>query len=81
MLIAHPRVLDEPMRVRFTDFADDAILVKVHCYLNAESFPEFLEIAEKLNLNIMEVVEAQEASFALPGRMIYEATPQTIQSA
>lgn len=72
MLASHPRVLAEDgLRVRFTDFSSDAILVKVHSYVDATSIAEFLEIAENLNLRIMEIVESHSVSFALPGRMIY----------
>jgi MscS family membrane protein len=71
MLEEHARVLKDIIRVRFTNFESDAILIKVHCYVNSTEVSEFLEIAEELNLKIMEIVDAHSASFALPGRMIY----------
>ncbi len=71
MLEAHPRVLKDVVRVRFTDFRDDAILVKVHSYVNSTDVSEYSEIAEELNLKIMEIVEGHSAAFALPSRMVY----------
>ena len=71
MLQEHDRVYDEPLRVRFTDFDDDAILIKVHSFLRTTDFPESLEIAEDLNFRVMEIVQASGARFALPGKSIY----------
>ncbi|MCW8871589.1 MAG: mechanosensitive ion channel family protein [Xanthomonadales bacterium] len=71
LLQASERVHDEPLRVRFTDFDSDAVLVKVNSYLQTVDFSESLEIGEALNLRIMEIVEAAGARFALPGRSLY----------
>ncbi len=71
MLQEHDRVYDEPLRVRFTDFDDDAILIKVHSFLRTTDFPESLEIGEDLNFRVMKIVQASGARFALPGKSIY----------
>jgi len=71
LLQESPQLLDEPLRVRFTDFEADALLVKVHSYIDTTDFAESLSIAEDLNLGIMEVVEACGGRFALPGRALY----------
>lgn len=62
---------EEPLRVRFTDFDDDAILVKIHSFVKTTDFDEFLGIAEDINFQIMEIVKSAGASFALPGRAIF----------
>lgn len=64
------RVHDEPLRVRFTDFAEDAILIKLHAFIKTTNFSEFLAIAEDLNIGIMEIVETAGTRFALPGRAL-----------
>ena len=71
LLLESDRVHDEPLRVRFTDFDSDAVLLKVNAYLKTTDFAESLEIGEDLNLRIMEIVEAAGARFALPGRSLY----------
>jgi MscS family membrane protein len=63
-------VHDDGIRARFTDFAEDAILIKVHCFLKTTEFPQSLEYREELNLGIMKIVAAEGARFALPGRAI-----------
>lgn len=70
-LEADPDVHDEPVRVRFTDFDNDAILVKVHAFFNTTDYPQSLEYRERLNLAIMAIVEEEGARFALPGTSIY----------
>lgn len=70
MLEAHESVYPEPVRVRFTDFDTDAILIKVHSYLQTTDYTESLRIGEALNLSMMEIVQSVGARFALPGRSI-----------
>jgi MscS family membrane protein len=70
-LASHDKVYEEPLRVRFTDFADDCILIKVHSFVKTTDINEFLEVAEDLNFQIMESVRASGAAFALPGTSIY----------
>jgi len=71
MLEQHPQVHAEPLRVRLTDFDEDAILVKVHSFLKTIDFPESLEIGEDLNCRILELIHSAGARFALPGTSIY----------
>jgi MscS family membrane protein len=67
----HEQVYDDPIRVRFTDFDEDAILVKVHSFIKTTDFSEYLEVAEELNFQIMEIVHSSGTRFALPGKSIY----------
>ena len=67
----HEHVHDDPIRVRFTDFDNDAMLIKVHSFIRTTDFTEFLGIAEEINFQIMEIVKSAGTSFALPGRAIF----------
>jgi MscS family membrane protein len=67
----HELIDDDPLRVRFTDFHDDAVLIKVHSFVKTTDFNEFLEVAEEINFRIMEIVRSAGTSFALPGRSIF----------
>ena len=71
MLEQHERVHDEPIRTRFAEFDEDAILIKVHSFMKTTDFPESLEIGEDLNFRVMEIVHSSGAKFALPGKSIY----------
>ena len=76
----HERVDDEPLRVRLTDFDEDAILIKIHSFMNTTDYSESLGIGEELNFQIMDVIHSAGARFALPAKSIYmesgEATPR-----
>jgi len=71
LLTKNEQVHDEPVRVRLTDFDEDAILIKVHCFLKTTDYSESLEIGEQLNYQIMSIIEAAGARFALPGTTMY----------
>ena len=71
VLEQNEQVYDEPLRVRFTDFDSDAMLIKVHSFIKTTDFDEFLGIAEGINFQIMEIVKSAGTSFALPGRAIF----------
>ena len=72
MLVDDENVYEEPIRVRFTNFDDDAILIKVHAFLRTADYATSLVYRERLNLGIMAIVEEEGAHFALPGRSIYQ---------
>ncbi len=78
MLQEHEQVHNDPLRVRFTDFESDAVLIKVNGYVDTKVFSEFLGVAEELNFNIMKIVHSTGASFALPGRSLYLEDKDTI---
>ena len=74
----HELVHDDPIRVRLTDFDEDAILIKIHSFLKTTDFTESLEIGEDLNFRILEIIHSAGANFALPGKSVYmETSPET----
>ena len=70
VLNGHEKILEEPVRARLTDFDRDAVLIKVHSFVDTTEFTEFLRVAEELNLEIMKVVAREGARFALPGASV-----------
>ncbi|BFU96511.1 MAG: hypothetical protein NTNFB02_32330 [Nitrospira sp.] len=71
MLCGHPQVLTEPLRVRFIRFGEYSLDVEVFAYLEAASYDESLEIAEDLNLRIMDIVSEVGSDFAFPSEVQY----------
>jgi len=71
MLEQHERVYNDPIRARFAEFDEDAILIKIHSFMKTTVFAESLEIGEDLNFRVMEIVQDSGAKFALPGKSIY----------
>ncbi|HKL35973.1 MAG TPA: mechanosensitive ion channel family protein [Salegentibacter sp.] len=71
VLYAHPKVYEEPARIRFIGFGAHSLDLEVFAYLDARSYDEFLEIREDLMLRMMEVVDGSGTDFAFPSQTIY----------
>ena len=71
LLYAHPKVSPEPARVRFAGFGSSSLDLEVFAYVLARDFDEFLEVAEDLNLRIMDVIAAAGTGFAFPSQTVY----------
>ena len=66
LLAADDRVLEEGARVRLTTIGSEAMEIAIFAYLNTTDWPTFLELAEALNLRILEKLEALNVSLMLP---------------
>jgi MscS family membrane protein len=71
VLLAHPMVFHEVIRVRFAGFADSALEIEIFTFITTTDFTEFTAVREDLMLKMSEVVEAAGAEFAFPSRTIY----------
>jgi len=71
VLYQHPKVYEDPARVRFTGFAAHSLDIEIFAYLEARDFNEFLEIREDLMLRMMDVVDRSGTEFAFPSQTIY----------
>ena len=72
MLYAHPKVLEEPLHVRFRGFGDSSLNVQIFSYIGVTSYKESLEVAEDLNFRIMDLVTEAGSSFAVPAAIEYQ---------
>lgn len=72
MLYAHPKVLGEPLHVRFQGFGEYSLNLEVFAYINVTDYTESLEVAEDLNLRIMDIVAEAGSDFAFPAQIQYE---------
>ncbi len=71
LLSSHERVLEEGQRVRFNEIADDALKIEVFAYLDTTVWSEYLELAEELNLRILEIVSNAGTSLSLPASTLH----------
>ena len=71
MLYAHPKVDSASARIRFAGFGSSSLDLEVFSYVIVTDYGEYLEVAEDLNLRIMDIVAAAGSSFALPSQMTY----------
>ena len=70
LLANDDRVMKDNYRARFKEIADDALLIEIYAYLRTTNWPEFLEMAEDLNMAILDIVAASGTSLALPAQTL-----------
>ena len=59
------------LAVRVDKFSDSSIDMYVRCFTKTNSWNEWLKVKEKLAIEIKQIVEKNEASFAFPSQSIY----------
>jgi len=57
--------------VRVEKFSDSSIDMRVRCFTASNSFSMWLEVKEKLAIEIKQIVEGNSAAFAFPSQSIY----------
>lgn len=73
---------DTTIMVNFTDFQDSALGIFCYFFTNTTNWQEYLIIRERMNLNIMRIVEKNRASFAFPSQSVYiESLPNNTEEA
>ena len=73
LLLAHPKVASEPLRVRFNGFGAHSLDIEIFAYVLTNSKPEFLAIREDIFLRMMVLIKDAGAQFAFPSMVHYEA--------
>jgi MscS family membrane protein len=72
LLLAHPKITNEPARVRFVGFGDYSLDVEIFAYGQTRDWNKFLAIREDVFLRIMNIVAEAGTGFAFPSRTIYQ---------
>lgn len=62
---------DENIIVRFGDFNDSSLDILINYYIKTIVYKEYLEIKEKINLQIMGILEECRVSAAFPSTSVY----------
>ena len=73
MLLGHPRVTNDPARIRFLEFGAYSLDLEIFAYVNSKDWGEYLGIREDLNLRIMDIVAEAGTGFAFPSQTNYFA--------
>jgi len=71
VLVAHPRVAPEPLRVRFVAFGAHSLDLEVYAMVRTTDFNEFCAIREDIFLRFMDAVAASGTGFAFPSQTLY----------
>jgi len=73
LLIAHPRILPVPLRVRFVGFGAYSLDIEIFAFANTRLFPEFSAIREDVLLRIIDTIKESGTDFAFPSQTAYLA--------
>jgi MscS family membrane protein len=71
MLLSHPRIEPDGVRVRFIGFGSSSLDLEVFAYAMTRDWPEFLGIREDVFLRIIDIVEQSGTAFAFPSQTLY----------
>ena len=71
MLDESPYTQEGSNIVRLTSFGDSSINILVSAYLKTNAYAVFLEEQNNLNLNIMDIMQADGVDFAFPSTSVY----------
>jgi MscS family membrane protein len=75
MLRKHPRIADEPLRVRFNGFGVYFLEIELFAYALTDAWPEFLEIRQDVLFKVMEIIERSGTRLALPTEVRVSENP------
>ena len=71
MLIAHPKIYEDDLRVRFIRFGDFSLDLEIQAFARTRQWGTFLGIQEDIFLRIMRIVEQSGTGFAFPSQTVY----------
>jgi MscS family membrane protein len=71
LLAAHPKVVRDPLRVRFAGFGPSSLDIEINTYVGTRDVEEFYAVREELFLGIMDLVAAAGTGFAFPSQTLY----------
>ncbi len=71
MFYSHPKMLASPARIRFEGFGEHSLDLQVFAFLDVNNPNDFTEVAEDLNLRIMDIVAKAGTEFAIPSQSLY----------
>jgi MscS family membrane protein len=71
LLVAHPRVLPDPARIRLVGLGAYSLDLEVFAYVDTSDWDDFLAVREDLMLQIIQVIETSGTGFAFPSQTLY----------
>lgn len=80
MLLGHPRIHPDGLRVRFVGFGACSLDIEVFAYAATMDRLEFLAIREDVFLRIMDIVEQSGSGFAFPSTTLYLGRDQGLDA-
>lgn len=71
VLYAHPKVYEDPARIRFVGITANSKDLEIFAYLEAADYSGFLAVKEDIMLRMLDVVNRSGTDFAFPSQTVY----------
>ncbi len=71
LLLVHPRIAADPLRVHFINFGLTALEIEIFAYVMTSEQADYLKVKEEINLGILELVGVHGVRFAHPANAVY----------
>lgn len=75
LLAADEDIDQEFWAVNFTSFGASSLDIMIYCFTKTTNWKEFMDIRQRVYLDIMGIVERAGSSFAFPSQSLYVETP------
>lgn len=66
----HEKVIEDSVRICFTEFSENAMIIKARIYVNESDFSGYLAVVAELNMAIMKIIQDAGAHFAQGARTV-----------
>ena len=76
----HDGVIADSVRIQFTEFSENSMIIKARIYVDTSDFSTYLQVVTELNMGIMKIVQDNDAHFAQGAKTVmleYGNEPQT----
>ena len=60
----HDGVISSSVRIRFTEFSENSMIIKARIYVDTSDFSTYLQVVTDLNMGIMKIIQDNGAHFA-----------------
>ena len=80
LLLSHPKLLEQPARVRFIDYGNYSLNVEIYVYVDTKDWNEFLGIQEDVLLRVKDIIKLAGTDFAVPSQRNYISRDSGINS-
>jgi MscS family membrane protein len=57
MARSHEGVVTDSVRIQFTEFSEDSMIIKARIYIDTSDFSTYLQVVTELNMSIMKIVQ------------------------
>jgi MscS family membrane protein len=64
MARSHEGVVTDSVRIQFTEFSENSMIIKARIYVDTSDFSTYLQVVTELNMSIMKIVQDAGAHFA-----------------